>query len=382
MERTIGVITLGKPFLLTNYGTFLQHLALRTYIQELGFDSRRVRRLRDRPLNKPLILRMCKRIINGFRLVISRRANFVEEMRSVLCYIAQGYYFEKGYKLTLGGFSSDVSIGDCGKVVIGGDQVWGGTDWTQFGRDSGLAENVERISYAVSADWKKVSANAEWLEMAKSELAGFSAVSVREQAGVDFLNREILLRGRAVRVSDPVFLHPLDFYFDLAGKDRIFRKPTLFCYFVNMRAQEDFALPRFVDAARNLGVELKMLGIQSAERYVPSRYRITASPFDFIRLMRDAEYIVTNSFHGACFAILFRKRFVCLSQVEVKGASQNTRAAELLQRMGLRECLLDASSDSSRIASALGRTIDYDAVDLILSEEREMSRKWLRDALG
>jgi len=297
----------------------------------------------------------------------------------VVCYIIQALHFENSYKCLLGDGALDVKIDEFSNIIVGGDQVFGGTDDAQFG--VGRRENCNIISYAVSGDWVQLSCDSEWMARADKELRHFDAIAVRERMGVELLDNNLQLDKRVVRVCDPVFLQPKEFYNDKVSAKKIFARPTLLCYLLNLREKKDFDLERYASVADKLGVELKIVGIQGAERYIPFRYWCVPKPLDFIRMIRDADYVVTNSFHGVCFTLMFEKRFACLSQHEIANCGQNVRSKELLERLGLFGSLLGADSSVDSIVHTLKNPVDYAKVGSVLESEREFSRNWLKEAL-
>lgn len=378
-EKCVGIITLGKNYLFTNYGTFFQHLALRKYVSELGFSCGRIPRRSDTTYERRVIWRVIRRIFSGLWHVVHTKVGAKEELRMVVCYIIQALHFENTYRCLLGDGGLDVKIDEFSNIIVGGDQVFGGTDDAQFG--VGRRENCNIISYAVSGDWVQLSCDSEWMARADKELHHFAAIAVRERMGVELLDNNLHLDKRVVRVCDPVFLQPKEFYNDKVSAKNIFARPTLLFYLLNLREKKDFDLERYVSVADKLGVELKIVGIQGAERYIPFRYWCVPKPLDFIRMIRDADYVVTNSFHGVCFTLLFGKQFACLSQHEEANCSQNVRSKELLERLGLSACLLGADSSVDSIAHTLNSHLDYAKVDAVIESEREFSREWLKNTL-
>jgi hypothetical protein len=380
-KNTIGIITLGEGYLFHNYGTFFQHLSLRKYVESLGYICRRIPRLGEKTSILFEMSRIVRRFISITWHVFRGRAKFVEEIRSFFSYVRQSILFRTAYKDLLGGVLGDIVIDKCEGVIIGGDQVWGGIDNMQFGM--GRRNGSKLFSYAVSADWLRVSMNSVWLESAKKELNDFVAVSVREDAGVNLINERVCLDKEVTRVCDPVFLSEKNFYLDIVSNKKIFSTPTLLCYILNIRSADDFSIEYYKRIADELGVKLVFIGSQGAERYINMNWQRTPSPYDFIRMIRDAEYIITNSFHGVCFSLLFEKKFVCLKQKEQDStASQNVRSQELLGRLNLNERILGVDYRVESVVEMLKASIDYRNIIIALRAERESSSeklsRWLQ----
>ncbi|MBE6778101.1 MAG: polysaccharide pyruvyl transferase family protein [Ruminococcaceae bacterium] len=98
--------------------------------------------------------------------------------------------------------------------------------------------------------------------------------------------------------------------------------------------------------------------------------KYTADPIEFLRYLQDARYVVTNSFHGTVFSVLFQKQFVC---VPMEGTS--SRMVDLLEKVGLSHRLLGDDLD-------IDAPIDYRPVQAILEAERQRCRRLLQEAIG
>jgi len=104
---------------------------------------------------------------------------------------------------------------------------------------------------------------------------------------------------------------------------------------------------------------------------------VTLSPIEWMRRIRDAKFVLTNSFHGTAFSILFHKPFITLNWLK---DSQNIRVRSMLARLGLEDRFFDGANvhDFSRIVE---RAVDWAAVDEKLSCWRWESMDFLRKAL-
>ncbi len=103
-----------------------------------------------------------------------------------------------------------------------------------------------------------------------------------------------------------------------------------------------------------------------------------AGPAEFVSLIRNAEFVCTDSFHGTVFSILFKKNFVVFNRYkESYGASKNTRIDSLCNNLGLQERRFSGNIYTDMVAS-----IDYQKVDTHLSNMRDFSKKYLEDAFN
>lgn len=132
--------------------------------------------------------------------------------------------------------------------------------------------------------------------------------------------------------------------------------------------------------AASLKCELKILGIQGADAFIPEQYAVWLSPEDFLRAVRDATYVVTNSFHCMVFSILFHRPFISMTQ-NGRTERQNIRQSEILERLELLECRLAPEGLRSNGRAVLEKTHDWKQIDAELQSWREASLNWLKTAL-
>ena len=97
-------------------------------------------------------------------------------------------------------------------------------------------------------------------------------------------------------------------------------------------------------------------------------------PLEFCRIIEEADYVITTTFHGTIFSVLNEKQFVSLP------ASIKTN--DLLVRLGMEERLIENSTDLSTIQELLQkRMIDYGKVNCRISEMRENSLALLKKSM-
>lgn len=371
----IGIFTISLPYLTSNYGSFFQHWSLRRVLQRLGCDTFRLQRRSDNKKEGQLIQQSCYRVASILWHVIRQHKKFSNEIRLFSYWLRRTIRFHFDYSQLIGCLFEDGRQPP--DVFVGGsDQMWNQEMFEQSQRAT-----LGRVTYAASGDWKTISADTERVEDSRKALLTFSAVSLREKRGIH------MLRGWGItqpifHAMDPVFLQTKNQYLSLLPAKRLLKRPTLLVYFVNIRAAEEFSLSQWNAVAKELTVKLKIVGIQGLEQFL-SMFKLAApSPRDFLRYCRDADYIVTNSFHGTVFALIMNKPFVCLTQREQRGASQNTRCAELLSWLGLTGRYLPYNASSDEIVAQLQSSIDYETINQKVAQRREESLAWLENALA
>lgn len=372
----VGIMTVRRELLLSNYGSFFQHYALREVLKGMGFSPFRIEH--GSWIDELLDWLMPLRIIR-LRLLaaLGRRTGDYN-------YLGWGtlwnrFRFIPNYLKLVGPLFENRMDSDYA-YVAGGDGIWSGPEPSFFLLD--LPGHIRRLSYAPSSSWSLNAENPAWRAVYKAAGESYSKISVREQAGVDVC-RGIVPLCEVEKVLDPVLLLSSNRYLKLIPQKRPFDRPTLFCYLLNLKSAADLPLDALETAAQKLGCQLKMLGIQGAERFIPHKYRIRADQLEFLGCISAASFVVTNSFHGVVFSVLLKKQFAFVPQ---KGAQDcrlhNHRQYELLNQFGLTDRIVQTQGADCDFSGVLEREIPWQVVDKTLSSERDRSLQWLKDAMA
>ena len=361
----VSITTIPVQYLLSNYGTFFQHYALRKVLKSFGFVPYRMP-YPDEPISSWLWkYRMARRFLGN----VLRRARGHRSVRIDM----PNRLFEPDYRKLIGPIyekkPSHIAL-----AIVGSDQIWqSASPFAWLVNFNG----ARRISYAASSDWRRCSAERRWIDGVGRFYSNIDAVSVREDAGVAAFAALGLNNPKAVCVCDPTTLLENSDYLEIASGRALFEKPTLFCYFVNERAP----VAKLKAIAEKLQVQLRILGIQGAERAIPSKYRARLTPCQFLSAMRDAKYVVTNSYHGMLFALSFKRNFLFVLQSDSSGASQNIRQMEVLARYNLESRGLSGDADYDTCAEILCADVDWQDVVGRVKVFRQFSYDWLKSSI-
>jgi hypothetical protein len=209
-------------------------------------------------------------------------------------------------------------------------------------------------------------------------LKRFDHISVRELSGRDIIKD---LTGKMVPVTcDPTLLVSTQEWSDFQGGERFVKDKYILCYFLGNNAIHRVFAKRFKE---KLG--LKIVQLQHLDHYVPGDNHFPdyapydVSPVDFISLIRDAEYVLTDSFHGTIFSLLYKKPFFCFRRYRKDNTvSTNTRLYSLLSHAGMTSFLLHGDE---AIDDCLNLQRDYEAAHSALARLRETTFEYLLDVL-
>lgn len=214
--------------------------------------------------------------------------------------------------------------------LAGSDQIWNPSnisgDGTFFCEFCG---NRPKISYASSFAVNEIPAN--YRELYERYLDGFSAIGVRESEGKTIVKE--LCGKETVVVCDPTLLLNADDYAPLAEASEIaFDKPYILVYALTYAYNPYPTIQEVVDKLRKqTKLPVRYLVANSVDHYRFGKTITAAGPNEFVRLVKDAAFVVTSSFHGTAFAINFNIPFYAV----VPQDKSDTRIHSLLNELDL-----------------------------------------------
>lgn len=251
-------------------------------------------------------------------------------------------------------------------VICGSDQVWNpeitGGDMSYFLDFCG--DSVRRISYAPSFGVESLEAG--FAARAAKELEKFSGVSVREEQGCRLVRE--MTGSEPELVADPTLLLTPDEWLGIEEPWPVPAEGYILQYTV--RGSESLsAFSRRL--SEKTGLKVIIVGGNRFRRHGERElFASDITPGQWLYLMRNAEYVVTNSFHGTAFSINFRKDFF----VEFSSRT-NSRLSHIVTAMGLESRVLAAGVE------AVTDSVDYTLTDAVLPQLREESLGYLIHAI-
>ncbi len=327
--KTVGIITIHK---INNYGSVFQAYALQKVCEDLGYkieiidytfpnefhiNNKFVTRGDTKP-NEPRWIKMLylRDIIRQHRGI----KNFVTKYQNLS---------DKTYNSPdeLMEYAPQYDV-----YITGSDQVWNPrycngdpAFMLQFAPDEAL-----KISYAASIGSNEIPVNLQPLY--NELLSRYKYLSVRESSGAELINK---LTGKDAKVVlDPTLLLSKDEWNQIAVPNRLFKKKYLLCYFLNYTFN---AFPYVDELAtymqKQTGYEIVRVARPPHHLFMPhTHHRVGASPEEFLALVRDAEMVLTTSFHGTAFAVNYGKP---VFTVVKDRKTSDSRQLSLMHNLGL-----------------------------------------------
>lgn len=349
----VGLLTLDSR--IYNYGGFLQEMALQDAIKNLGYECEII----DYDVSQEYNTFSLKRGIENFTFEKLKSKFFKEKKSPLSCYaetsIAERKKTFDMYRanvITLSKKMSYAEIHDTNlpytQLVCGSDQIWN-PDYNipafflNFGRN-----DCKKIIYAASIGKDHFSSheNKTYANFLKYP----NCISVREESAQNIVSK--LTDKKVELVLDPTLLHQQSYWVEKANDSSLKYSKYIFCYFLNLTDEKVNAANDF---AKKNGFEIIAIPYlhNEAEEYSEKLKGILVSavgPADFLNLIRNAEVVLTDSFHAAVFSIVFQKDFWCFGR-NVGAYSMNTRLHTLLGYVGMQERMIAPKDLKNKICN-------------------------------
>lgn len=366
--KKIDIITLHR---VVNYGSVLQTYALQETLKEKGNEVEVIdyyperlhmlgmtKRIKDKSekLKKSFIWRNLCRIIM-FPSYIIRFRVFKSFLKKYINLTPKTY-------ITADELYKDVPQADM--YCTGSDQVWN-SGWNEkiekpFFLDF-VPDNKVRFSYAASfgksklEDWEK--------EDTKAMLDKYRDISMRELSGVDIL-KELDLEG--INVLDPTLLLNREKWMKIASNKYKDKKYVL-AYNLNRNKKIDKYVEKL---AKEKNLEIYYISYSLHEFYKKGKIKCNIKVEDFLSLIDNAQYVVTDSFHATAFSINFNTQFMI-----VFPEKYSTRVESILKITGLESRIV---KDYTNI-SLKDKMIDFTEANKKLDEQRKIANDYLDRAI-
>lgn len=372
--KKVGILSCYGWLLKTgNYGTLLQNYALQQTVMSLGYESVWVAVAPEKKTKLEKVLYFLLRphkIINGLIQVLKKKKDNGADIGQEIDFheFLEQYVPHTPYA-PLSTLLEYENVKSLSAWIVGSDNVWtvpGDTYFLGF-----VPESVPKIAYAASAPWGHLA--SDWSAKAACTLKRLNAISVREQGGLKFVSEA---GADASVVLDPTLLLQEKDYEKVMTPGRT-KHPYVFAYFVNPQNADDLRLQEIYDYAKEIDADVKVSAIQGAEKSVPPEYLVTLTPSEWLQHIRDAECVVTNSFHGMVFSIIFKRPFAVVMQKGVT-AQGNARFFSLLSQLGIENRICQ---EDKTLEMTLSSPMDWIKCDETLASLRCSSLDFLSKSL-
>ncbi|GEM_PF-282842 len=374
--KQIGILTFHKAY---NYGAALQVYALSRFLRDSGYDVEVIDYLSERHLRN--VQRYKKPVNRGALeedLLNMRYGAFLTSRNDDFHMFAEKYLpLSKNRNITSAQFPGAVNAYDA--VICGSDQIWNprlpDADTDYF---LPFDSTARKIAYGISLG-NGYPGEYERPEMIRKAVLDFDFLSFREEAAITRMTHFCDLKRMPEITCDPSMLLRAEVYEELAGEKQQ-KEPYIFVYALGGRKRTIEAAER-LSRARNIPYWGMLSGPPKAYWKALHGHLMKGEqgPQDFLRMIRDAEYVVTDSFHGAVFSILFGKKFSLILREDERGnIIRDERLAQLTKIFRLEDHCVRAKD----ILNASFTELDKEQIETIRQTYAYTSADYLHRALA
>lgn len=262
-------------------------------------------------------------------------------------------------------------------VIVGSDQLWLPVNVvSDYYTLNWVSDNINKISYATSFGISKIP--DKYADEYKKFLSRINYLSVREESGKKICD-EYGISSKVV--CDPTILLTKEEWEQESVQERIISDKYILCYFLGSNIEHR----KFAEKLKEK-TGYKIVSLNHADEYVKySDIFADITPYDigpreWINLIRNAEYVCTDSFHGTVFSLLFNKTFFDFRRYsESNKMSTNSRIDSLLDLAGIdKNRILTGNED---VDTVIKYKINYNKVNKNIDKIRQESKKWLLNSI-
>ena len=357
--KVFGTVSYNIYCNFTNYGSALQTWALNQAIKKLGYHSKLIDYCPDILADKDPL--------NPFSNMWDKDEESKRMCELTLPAICENYEkfntfyntrFDKTKPYTSANFNEVTQEVD--GFVCGSDTIF---CTEEFGFDDGFFANYDCMkngySVAYAASFGDPVFDDETYPILNERLKNFKYLGIRENLMIPYVKDHVNVPVQ--KVLDPTLLLTSEDYDRIAGEPE-YNEKYLLLYSRRYNADmENYA----IKVAKENGWKIVEISLRATNADKGHIMRYDAGVEEFLALVKNAEFVVTNSFHGMIFSVQYRKNFVVFSRHQC-----DTKILELLELFGLTDRMLISGNETYR-------DIDYIDVHKRISAEKERSIAFL-----
>ena len=367
----VGIITFYHKS--SNYGGVLQAYAL-CVIANRQIDAQQIlysKGLKASNITLKNLKTMLKRFLSKF---LRKRCNKTLKNRQLSFELFQSVVPHSNIEYDAQTIVNSLDVYDI--FITGSDQVWNVAYYDDIYRLDFVPPTKYKFSYAAGVSSGVLT--KEQQEIFRKSLSTFDAISVREESAVKTL--QPLTDKKVEWVLDPTLLLSPEDWNQICPPRRVAEK-YVFCYFLGELALSNKKIIEFAHSKNLKVVSMPYLARTSRKDSDFGDYKIyDAPPPDFISLIKNAEYVFTDSFHATVFSHIYHKNFFVFNRAGLK--SMNDRIYSLISLFNTQDRFCDTKAKISLKYIESLPPIDYNKEFLKFEEQKEKSIKFLRENLG
>lgn len=365
--KKISIITLHR---VPNYGSVLQAYASEVFFRKIGYDVQIIdycpKRFNTKYRFSDEYKRFTFKYKNPFVKTIFYcliKPSLIKQEKTFNSFIKSNLTMTKRYN-SIEELERDCPISDY--YCSGSDQIWNYKTNGFFEKPFYLTFVNSKNKFAFSSSFGRPSIDlVEQTEIIDS-LKEYSFIGVREKSGLDILKKMNLKN--TFNSLDPTLAIDPDNWLSVVHKNNKNGNYVLIYEFNKSPHLDEIAK----EIAEKNNLKIIRIGYWYHKRVKKEKTVVCPSVFDFLNLIYNSKFVITNSFHATVFSVVFRKEFVT-----VLPKAFGVRIIDFLKLLGLEKRNINNIEDIKNL-----KKIDYDNVQKILSNERKKTQSIIKKYLG
>ena len=373
MKKKIGIVTLHSAI---NYGVYLQAYAIKEAVKDNGYDAEIIhytKRTESSSASQTKKNKTLSRLTHPFKtLEIIKNIKLKSDKGAVKRSNAFNDFAAYNFDLTAtcNNFDDAKRIGEkYDAFVCGSDQIWNPVHtncnpyyFLQF-------TDKPKIAYAPSISLREIP--EKFKKDFNDYVNSFECLSVRESSGAELVEKET---GRkCFNAVDPTLLYDMNKWNEIACEP-IQKEEYVLCYFLSYSKTHEKVIDK-IQKKFNVKIISIPFNYKASKNKKCENYY--ASINEFLAFVRDAKFVLTDSFHGVAFSTNFRKDFAVIKRIDAH-PDKHLRMKDYLEKTKLSDRIITEKNINDFDFSK----VDYTESGKIIKEWANESRKYLSDSLN
>lgn len=255
--------------------------------------------------------------------------------------------------------------------VCGSDQIWSPLNFNPHYFLDYVIDTSKMIAYAPSIGVSKIE--NKYIEKRMGELIGrFKHLSIRENQAIDAISK--YANTEVYNCVDPTLLLNKGFWGEYAIESEIPPQKYLLCYFLGGNKKH---YSEAYKIAEKLGLCVFIIPVFEEDLTRKGNVNVQIGPLDFLGLIKNADYVCTDSFHGVAFSLIFEKQFTVFERFNKRSSlNQNSRINNILSSLNIQNRLFN-----SNYRHQINLEINYKIVNNSLDSIRNNSKDYLLNSI-
>lgn len=328
----IGIATFSNT--LDNYGQVLQYLATQEFLKKLGHECYM---LREKVSTYDKLVCSVKKAIKRVIYFRRKKTEFAVWNKATMHYeCMHPRHFESfrqhNFKILLVG-AWDYDKYGIDAFAVGSDQTW--CSMSKFYFLAFVSPRQTKFAFAPSIG--KMRFSDEQVALIGKYISDYKFITCREDSAIEVCKKAGY--DGAIKVLDPTFLIGKSEYLSFASEHFVQEEDFIFLYLLG--AEISVTVDEIYEFARANQLAIKYVASQGRDDYYP---KVWATVPEWLELMSKAKYVMTNSFHGMAFSIIFGKPFLVFP-ISAGSTGLNERVYNLAQSFSCTDRIFNGSLD-------------------------------------